>query len=222
MIVGVERPELNFDIEKVLLPHGLSGLFVVLDGFDGGGKTALVERVCARLERSGREVVRTRSPRREALEDSLYRAYPYEPGRHAVMDCRGLVAMIAGDRLQHAHEVVLPALERGAAVVSDSYVYSAVADNYSRGLRSETWFRELCRFLPRPDFGFILEADEETVRNPAGRHFQACLYAYRQVARASGLPLIRTEGLVEQQENRIANELGLGGAPACAGARRLP
>lgn len=110
--------------------------------------------------------------------------------------------------------------------MSDWYVYSVVAYSYSRGLRFEKWFRELCRFLPRPDFGFILDADEDTVRErlPARsgakegqleeRHFQACLYAYRQIARASGLPLVRTEGPVEEQENRIANELGLDGAAA--------
>lgn len=81
MIVGVDRSELNFDIEKALLPHGLAGPFVVLDGFDGGGKTALVKRICARLERSGREVIRTGLPRREVLEHPLYRAYLYEPER---------------------------------------------------------------------------------------------------------------------------------------------
>lgn len=212
--------QLNFDIHTVLRRHDTDGLFVAVDGFDGTGKSTLVELIAAHLGQAGREVVSTRSPQRETLDHPLYQSYLYRPESRAGIDYRGVVATITGARLQHAHEVVWPALRRGAVVVTDRYVYSAVAHSYSRGLRSELWFRELCRYLPRPDFGFILDAKEATIRARLSSrpnateahleegHFQACLYAYRNIARAGGLTLVETDGPVADQSQRIISELG--------------
>jgi dTMP kinase len=216
-VSGGLKPEdpsvLNFDIHNVLRPHGMDGLFVVLDGFDGTGKTTLSTLIQHHFRSAGREVLMTRSPPRDALDSAQYQKYMYDPSSRSSIDYRGLVAILTGARLQHAHEVILPKLRLGSDVVCDRYVYSAVAHCYSRGLHSERWFRELCSHLPRPDIAVIMDASADVVRQrlsqrPDGHesyieeaHMRRCLYAYREISTVSGLRLIDTsEGNISPTE----------------------
>lgn len=128
--------------------------FVVFDGIDGGGKSTLVAATAHLFERRGFDVEVTRSPPRKAVERPLYLRYLHDPSARDGIDYRGLVAVLIGQRLQHAHEVVIPALRAGTAVVCDRYIYSAAAHLLARGYRDELWFVDLCRHLPRPSVAF--------------------------------------------------------------------
>jgi thymidylate kinase len=74
---------------------------------------------------AGREVVVTRSPTRAALDIPAYKRYMFEPDQRASIDNRRLVCALTGDRLQHAHDVIAPALAAGKVVLCDRYVFSA-------------------------------------------------------------------------------------------------
>ncbi|GAB3622420.1 hypothetical protein GCM10027418_05020 [Mariniluteicoccus endophyticus] len=82
-------------------------------------------RLAAWLEEQGHEVVVTRQPGGSPLGDRI-RTLVLDPATGDV-DPHAEALLYAADKAQHVHEVVLPALERGAVVVCDRYVDSMVA-----------------------------------------------------------------------------------------------
>ena len=107
------------------------GLFVVLEGGDGCGKSTQVKRLVSRLGDLGREVVATREP--GATETGAAIRLLVLGGDH--LDPRAEALLIAADRAEHVAEVIRPALDRGAVVVSDRYIPSSLAyQGVARGL----------------------------------------------------------------------------------------
>jgi dTMP kinase len=108
-----------------------SGVFVVLEGGDGCGKSTQVQLLVSRLRDLGREVVATREPGATEAGAAI-RSLVLGGGD---LDPRAEALLIAADRAEHVAEVILPALERGAIVVSDRYIPSSLAyQGVARGL----------------------------------------------------------------------------------------
>jgi len=107
------------------------GVFIVLEGGDGCGKSTQAQLLISRLRDLGREVLATREP--GATEAGVaIRSLVLGGGD---LDARAEALLIAADRAQHVAEVVRPALERGAVVVSDRYIPSSLAyQGVARGL----------------------------------------------------------------------------------------
>lgn len=101
------------------------GVFVVFEGGDGAGKTTQVERLGRWLTAAGHDVVSTFEPGGTGL-GRLVRSVvlDHETGDLAP---RAEALLYAADKAQHLHEVVRPALRRGAVVVCDRYVDSMLA-----------------------------------------------------------------------------------------------
>jgi dTMP kinase len=167
VVVGVmsyrqmdDRPgvKLRTDLARRLrrTPAGptYSGTFLALEGGEGAGKSTqlwLLER--------GHEVVVTREPGatasgariRALLLDSTTTLAP-----------RAEAMLYAADRAQHVSEVVRPALERGAVVVTDRYVDSSLA---YQGAGRELEVGEVARLSRwateglRPDLVVLLDID---------------------------------------------------------------
>jgi dTMP kinase len=107
------------------------GLFVVLEGGDGCGKSTQVKRLVSRLQDLGREVVATREP--GATETGAAIRLLVLGGDH--LDPRAEALLIAADRAEHVADVIRPALDRGAVVVSDRYIPTSLAyQGVARGL----------------------------------------------------------------------------------------
>jgi dTMP kinase len=205
-------------LEFAPVPEG-SGLFVVFDGIDGAGKSTLVEGVLRLLREQGHEAVPTRSPPRRSVERPLYLRYMHDPSARPDIDYRGLVAVLMGDRLQHAHDTIVPALEAGTSVVCDRYVYSAAAHFVARGFPDEVWFTELCRHLPRPSAAFHASAPLDVVlarvtsRGNSSEAFVepgffAALHdAYATIAERNSMISIDTNQPVDRALARVAAEL---------------
>ncbi|HEV3365484.1 MAG TPA: dTMP kinase, partial [Acidimicrobiia bacterium] len=111
-----------------------SGVFIVLEGGDGCGKSTQARLLVARLREVGREVVATREP--GATEAGAAIRLLVLGGDH--LDPHAEALLIAADRAVHVAEVIRPALERGAVVVSDRYIPSSLAyQGVARGLGVE-------------------------------------------------------------------------------------
>ncbi len=107
------------------------GVFVVLEGGDGCGKSTQARLLVSRLRDLGREVVATREPGATEAGAAI-RSLVLGGGD---LDPRAEALLIAADRAEHVAEVIRPALERGAVVVSDRYVPSSLAyQGVARGL----------------------------------------------------------------------------------------
>jgi dTMP kinase len=109
-------------------------MFVTFEGVDGSGKSTQAKLLAKRLRSEGREVVLTREPggttTGERIREILLHGEPLAPWAEA--------ALFAAARAELLEEVVRPALDRGADVVSDRYLDSSLAyQGIARGLGLE-------------------------------------------------------------------------------------
>lgn len=111
------------------------GLFISFEGVDGAGKTTQVNLLADHLRTLGREVVVTREPGGTALGTQI-RAMLLTANLGEEISPRTEALLFAADRAQHVSEVVRPALERGAIVITDRYLDSSLA--YQSGGRELT------------------------------------------------------------------------------------
>jgi dTMP kinase len=109
------------------------GLFLTLDGPDGGGKTTQAARLVAWLRARGIEVVSCRDPGGTALGDRL-RGILLD--RDTVgLSLRAEMLLYMASRAQLVEEVIRPALAAGRTVVSDRYLLAnLVYQGYAGGL----------------------------------------------------------------------------------------
>lgn len=144
------------------------GVFVVLEGGDGSGKSTQVPLLAARLRDAGREVAVTREPGGTDLGAQV-RALVLGGG---AVDPATEALLIAADRAEHVAAVVRPALDRGAVVVSDRHVPSSLAyQGVARGLGVDEVVR-LSAWATRglePDVVIVLDVPPgEAARRRAG------------------------------------------------------
>jgi len=110
------------------------GVFVVLEGADGSGKSTQARMLVERLrdEAPEREILATFEPGATPLGAAIRGIVL---GTHDQLDPHAEALLIAADRAQHVATVVRPALDRGAIVVSDRFVPSSIAyQGRGRGL----------------------------------------------------------------------------------------
>lgn len=101
----------------------MRGKFITLEGLDGAGKSTHLEWLAERLRRvAGREVVVTREPGGTPLGERLRGLILGEP-----MDVGTETLLVFAARQQHLAEVIRPALERGAWVLSDRFTDATFA-----------------------------------------------------------------------------------------------
>ena len=102
-----------------------TGLFVCFEGGEGSGKSTQSRLLREHLESAGHEVVLTFEPGDTPVGAELRRIV-LDPATGALSD-RTEVLLYAADKAEHVDTVVLPALSRGAVVVTDRYVDSTLA-----------------------------------------------------------------------------------------------
>ena len=103
--------------------YASSGLFVCFEGGEGAGKSTQARLLAEAL--SDRDVVRTREPGGTPTGQRI-REILLDPETGS-LDHRAEALLYAADKSEHLRAVVLPALERGAVVISDRYVDSTLA-----------------------------------------------------------------------------------------------
>jgi dTMP kinase len=117
-----------------------SGLFITFEGLDGSGKTTQIRHLAAALEAEGHSVITLRQPGGTALGDRI-RAVLLDSRSEAELGTiapEAEMALMFADRAQSLREVILPAIARGAVVLSDRYTDSSEAyQGAGRGLGSE-------------------------------------------------------------------------------------
>jgi dTMP kinase len=184
--------------------HDHPGRLVIVEGSDGTGKTTLIEGLEQHFERSGVDYIRTRQPTTEARELDAFKTFLFAPERRDEIDYRALLCMMIGDRLQHIHQVIEPALKRGAVVLCDRYIFTQMVTTRTRGQRDERWMFDLYDHVLRPDVGIITDAPLDVAcRRIAARddwresfherdHVERNLVAYRQMAEIFNLSLCDT------------------------------
>ncbi len=121
-------------------PSGSSarkGVFISFEGGDGVGKSTQIEKLASVLRAAGRDVVVTREPGgskgAEAIRTLLVTGDKdrWSPQTEALL-------MFAARR-DHLEKTILPALERGAVVITDRFADSSMAyQGHAGGLGRQT------------------------------------------------------------------------------------
>ena len=113
---------------------------ITLEGGEGAGKTTVLHALRDALRETGAEVVCTREPGGTPLAErirGLLLGVPTDGGHESPSAHTELLLMFAS-RAQHVHETVLPALQRGAWVLSDRFTDSSYAyQGGGRGLDAD-------------------------------------------------------------------------------------
>jgi len=177
------------------LGRGAGGKFFVLEGGEGAGKSTQARRLAEAIEGRGYEVVVTFEPGATTVGKRLREVLLDKANTH--LDPRTEALLYAADRAQHVAEVIRPALERGAVVISDRYIDSSVA--YQAGGRGlpEHEVRRLSRWATSgllPDLTMLLDVDpaDGLARTTGpGDRLEAEAIQFHQRVRESFLDLAR-------------------------------
>ncbi|NPD30553.1 dTMP kinase [Eggerthellaceae bacterium zg-1084] len=114
-------------------PRSARGLLITFEGGDGAGKTTHIRFLADHLRQHGREVVCVREPGATAVGERL-REVVLDPALPELAPMTELFIYEAA-RAQLVHEVIAPALQRGAVVLCDRFSDSTVAyQGYGRGI----------------------------------------------------------------------------------------
>ena len=113
--------------------NGQNGLFITFEGGDGVGKSTQIRFLKELLIAHGHEVVCLREPGGTLIGEQL-RKILLNP-QNSDIACQTELLLYEAARAQLVAEVIKPALERGAVVISDRFFDSTVAyQAYGRGL----------------------------------------------------------------------------------------
>jgi dTMP kinase len=138
------------------------GRFITLEGGEGVGKSVQAERLETRLAALGVPVVRTRepggSPGAEALREAILSGFA------AGFSPAGQALLFAAARVDHLDNTIVPALARGAWVVSDRFADSTRAYQGAAGNLPPEFIASLERLTVgtnEPNLTLILDLSPE-------------------------------------------------------------
>ena len=129
----------------------MKGLFIVMEGPDGSGKTTQINLLKEYLEEAGYECLITREPGGTVIGEEV-RQLILNP-EHKEMSPVTEMLLYAASRAQLVHEVIGPALEEGKIVISDRFVDSSIVYQGKLYLASN-------QGLYRPDGIFFIDLSE--------------------------------------------------------------
>jgi dTMP kinase len=139
------------------------GLFLTLEGPDGGGKSTQARLLAERLRREGHTVLETVEPGGTPIGQQIRRIL-LDPANQELRAVPELLLMFAA-RAQNVEQSILPALRQGHIVVSDRFTDSSIA--YQGAARGLGWDMVLevdriaCQGLV-PDLTLCIDIDTET------------------------------------------------------------
>lgn len=112
----------EFDID--FKRNSSKGLYIAVEGTEGTGKTTQVEKLYAYFKKQGRDVVKTREPRKNVgLVGTMVQQILL--GKIDVPSV-AFQYLFTADRAIHHAELILPSLKAGKIVISDRCFWSAI------------------------------------------------------------------------------------------------
>jgi len=194
------------------------GLFIAIEGGEGAGKSTQTRLLAEYLQSQGYEVVVTREPGGTVTAEKI-RKLLLDPDV-TDMPNQTEALLFAAARADHAHNLIRPALERGAIVICDRYIDSSVAyQGVARGLGAD-YIRSLSLWATAdlvPDFTIFLNVplEESTLRMDGtdrmeiqSRDFHRAVHqAFIDIATTSTHPHIQIDGT--QPKHDIAEQINI-------------
>jgi dTMP kinase len=139
------------------------GLFIVIEGIDGTGKSTQSKRLAEWFRSRGREVVLSREPTNGPWGKKLR-----ESATTGRLSAEEELEFFLNDRREHVEMSIKPALAEGKVVILDRYYFSTMAYQGARGFDPAEIRRRNEAFAPQPDLLLILDLSVESAHSRIG------------------------------------------------------
>jgi dTMP kinase len=194
--------------------------FITFEGSEGSGKSTQVQRLAARLERSGVPYLVTREPGGTPIGETIRELLQFA-SHNSGMTPETELLLFEASRSQLVREIIKPALERGMCVITDRFfdsttAYQGAARKLDRDIvdRLNAFAADDCS----PDVTFVLDIDAASARSrmqkprrqdrmeqePAG-FYERVREAYRELAADEPNRIVLINGARDAAE--IENEI---------------
>lgn len=137
--------------------HGYPGKLIAIEGTDGVGRSTQIQLLREWLEVKGYGVVETGWTRSELMQPTIELAKSSN-----TLNKLTFVLLYATDFADRLEKEIIPALKAGFVVLSDRYIFTALARAGVRGVDRQ-WLRTLYGFAIAPHMVFYLKVDVSTL-----------------------------------------------------------
>ena len=134
------------------------GVFIVIEGLDGSGKTTQANMLAKNLAKN-HTVLLTAEPSRGKIGTFIRQGCLYEKKR---LPTEAEALLFAADRIEHMQNELEPALSEGKIVICDRYIFSSLAYQGSAGL-SLKWIETINARALEPDFSIFIDVPPQLV-----------------------------------------------------------
>ncbi|MFH0771499.1 MAG: dTMP kinase [Candidatus Omnitrophota bacterium] len=195
-------------------------IFITIEGPEGSGKSTHSKLLCDFLKNKGYEVVHSREPGGAAISESIRKILLDKDNKDMDAKCELLLFLAA--RAQIVSEIIKPALKRDCVVVCDRFHDATVAyQGYGAGIDLKL-IESIGKFVSggiKPELTILLDVKTEEGLRRAGakdRMESKSLRFHKRVRRGylalakkepHRVKLIRTEGEIEQVQDKIRKEV---------------
>ena len=155
---GTAKPGSYYNYGIPYLPiDGYPGKLIAIEGTDGVGRSTQISLLREWLEVQGYGVIETGWTRSQLMQPTIDLAKASN-----TLNKLTFVLLYATDFADRLEKEIIPALKAGFIVLSDRYVYTAIARAGVRGV-DRAWMRNLYGFAIAPHLIFYLKIDEKTL-----------------------------------------------------------
>jgi dTMP kinase len=137
--------------------EGYPGKIIAVEGTDGVGRSTQISLLREWLEVQGYGVIETGWTRSELMQPTIDLAKASN-----TLNKLTFVLLYATDFADRLEKEIIPALKAGFIVLSDRYIFTAMARAGVRGV-DRAWIRNLYGFAIAPHLVFYLKVDEKTL-----------------------------------------------------------
>ncbi|MBN2518062.1 MAG: dTMP kinase [Candidatus Altiarchaeota archaeon] len=130
----------------------MSGIFIVIEGADGTGKSTHAKLLGEYLRKNGYDVVNTAEPTKGLMGK---RTREVLSGKADVTP-KELTLLFTEDRKEHVKNLVRPSLDGGKVVICERYFYSTIAYQSIQGVDPK-WIEKINSFAVKPDLVILLK-----------------------------------------------------------------
>jgi dTMP kinase len=185
----------------------LPGRLIIVEGIDGSGKSTQLDLLRKWLTNQGYLVISS-----EWNSSPIVKGITRQGKRRQLLSPMSFSLIHAADFASRTYSQILPALQSGAIVLADRYVYTAYARDAVRGV-NRAWLRRLYSFAVEPTLAFYFDVPlEEAMRRISIGRPELKFYEAGLDLGLSNDPFEsfrRFQGLIRQEYECVVSEFGL-------------
>ena len=185
----------------------LPGRLIIVEGIDGSGKSTQLDLLRKWLVNQGYLVIFS-----EWNSSPIVKGITRRGKRKQLLSPMSFSLIHAADFASRIYSQIRPALQSGAIVLADRYVYTAYARDAVRGV-NRAWLRRMYSFAVPPTLAFYFDVPlEEAMRRisigrPELKYYEAGLDLGLHDDPYESFQ--KFQGLIQAEYNRLVDEFGL-------------